>query len=160
MTGWRRGRDEILGMLERGELTQVAAGTELADRLLAAARQHLVSAGLLASSDPALAYAAVHDAIRKALSALLQVQGLRATASGGHLVISDAARAQFGPAMGPILRPVDRIRVTRHQAEYPSPATHTDEDMVRDDIPKAAAVVDFVAKTVPHLTVFDAESSG
>jgi len=69
VTGWTRGRAEILGMIERRELTQVTANAELADRLLATARQHVASARLLAASDPYLAYAALHDAIRKALSA-------------------------------------------------------------------------------------------
>jgi hypothetical protein len=68
-----------------------------------------------------LAYAAVYDAIRKALSALLQAQGLRATTKRGHLAVMDAMHAQFGPSMGAILRPVDRIRVTRHEDEYPRP---------------------------------------
>ena len=68
MSGWARGREEILGMLERREFTQVTANAELADRLLATARQHLASARLLAASDSYLAYAAVYDAIRKALS--------------------------------------------------------------------------------------------
>lgn len=68
MTGWSRGREEILGMIERRELTQVTAGTELAERLLATARQHVASARLLADSDPYLAYAALHDAIRKVSS--------------------------------------------------------------------------------------------
>lgn len=157
MTGWSRGRAEILGMIERRELTQVTANAELADRLLATARQHVASARLLAASDPYLAYAALHDAIRKALSALLQVQGLRATTLGGHLAVMHAVRAQFGASMGAILRPVDRIRVTRHEAEYPGPATYIDEDAVNDDLPKAEAVIEAVAKALPHLPAFSAE---
>jgi hypothetical protein len=104
-------------MLERGELSQITANAELADRLLATARQHLASARLLADTDPYLAYVAVYDAIRKALSALLQMQGLRATTSGGHLAVMHAVQAQFGASMGAILRPVDRIRVTRRSEE-------------------------------------------
>jgi hypothetical protein len=154
VTGWSRGREEILGMIERRELTQVTAGTELAERLLATARQHVVSARLLADSDPYLAYAALHDAIRKALAALLQAQGLRATASGGHLAVTQAVQAQFGTTMGAILRPVDRIRTTRHEAEYPGPTTYIDEDAVTDDLPKAAAIIEAAAKALPHLPVF------
>lgn len=157
MTGWTRGRAEIIEMIERRELTQVTANTELADRLLATARQHVASARLLAASDPHLAYAALHDAIRKALSALLQIQGLRATTSGGHLAVMHAVQAQFGASMGAILRPVDRIRITRHEAEYPGPATYIDEDAVHDDLPKAEAEIEAVAKTLPHLPVFSAE---
>jgi hypothetical protein len=154
VTGWSRGREEILGMIERRELTQVTAGTELAERLLATARQHVASARLLADSDPYLAYAALHDAIRKALAALLQVQGLRATTSGGHLAVTQAVQAQFGTTMGAILRPVDRIRITRHEAEYPGPTTYIDKDAVTDDIPKAEAVIEAAAKALPHLSVF------
>jgi len=146
VSGWRRGRDEILGMIERRELDQVTANTELADRLMATARQHLASAKLLAPSDPYLGYAAVYDAIRKALAALLQVQGLRATTSGGHLAVMQAVYAQFGASMGAILRPVDRIRVTRHDAEYPRQATYIDDQAVMNDIPKAEAIVEAVAK--------------
>lgn len=154
MSSWTRGKAEILGMIERQELAQVTANAELADRLLATARQHVASARLLAASDPYLAYAAVHDAIRKSLSALLQVQGLRATQSGGHLAVTHAVQAQLGASMGAILRPVDRIRVTRHEAEYPGQATYIDEDAVLDDLPKAEAVVEAVAKALPHLSVF------
>jgi uncharacterized protein (UPF0332 family) len=141
-------------MIERGELAQVNANTELADRLLMTARQHLASARLVAASDPYLAYAAVYDAIRKALSALLQAQGLRSTTNGGHLAVMHAVHAQFGPSMGAILRPVDRIRVTRHAAEYPGEATYIDEDAVLEDLPKAEALVEAVAKAMPHLTAF------
>ena len=37
-------------MLERGELSQITANAELADRLLATARQHLAGARLLADT--------------------------------------------------------------------------------------------------------------
>lgn len=100
MSSWARGREEILGMIERGELEHVMASSELAERLLSNARQHVSSADLLAGSDPYLAYAAVYDAIRKALSGLLQIQGLRATTAGGHLAVVHAVQAQFGPSMG------------------------------------------------------------
>lgn len=154
MSGWARGREEILGMLERRELTQVVAESELAQRMLATARQHLVSAQFLAGSDPYLAYAALHDAVRKALAALLQVQGLRATTTGGHLAVQHAAKAQFGSSMGAILRPVDRIRTTRHEAEYPGPATWIDEDTVNDDLSVAQAIVEAAIKVLPHLSPF------
>jgi hypothetical protein len=112
------------------------------------------SARLLATSDPYLAYAAVYDAIRKALAALLQAQGLRATTQGGHLAVVHAVQAQFGPSMGSILRPVDRIRVTRHEAEYPGQATYIDEDTVLDDLPKAEAILEAVAKALPRWRIF------
>jgi hypothetical protein len=82
------------------------------------------------------------------------VQGLRATTSGGHLAVIHAIHAQFGASMGAILRPVDRIRVTRHGAEYPGTATYIDEQAVLDDIPRADAIVEAAAKALPHLTPF------
>lgn len=141
-------------MLDRRELTQVVADAELAERLLATARQHLRSVKLLAADDPYLAYAALHDAVRKALAALLQTQGLRATTTGGHLAVQRAVKAQFGATMGAILRPVDRIRTARHDAEYPTEGTWFDEDTVMDDLPKAQAVVEAAAKSLPILSPF------
>ena len=91
-------------MLERGELSQITANAELADRLLATARQHLASARLLADTDPYLAYVAVYDAIRKALSALLQMQGLRddiRRAPGGHARRAGAVRRVDGRHLAP-----------------------------------------------------------
>ena len=116
---WVRGRDEILGMLERAELTRVVADVGLAERLIASAKRHLTSAEQLSDEDPELAYAAIHDAVRKAMAAMLQAQGLRPTTAGGHLTVQHAVRAQFGSSMGKLLRPVDRIRITRHRVEYP-----------------------------------------
>jgi hypothetical protein len=154
VSGWARGREEIIGMIQRHELTQVVPDPELAGRLLATARQHLVSAELLAADDPYLAYSALHDAVRKALAALLQTQGLRASSTGGHLAVQDAARAQFGTSMGAILRPVNRIRTTRHESEYPGPSTWIDRETVLDDLPAARAVVQAATETLPHLTPF------
>lgn len=154
MTSWQRGREEITGMIQRRELTQVVPDADLAERMIRTARQHLSSAELLAESDPHLAYAALHDAVRKALAALLQTQGLRATSAGGHLAVQHAARAQFGSSMGAILRPVDRIRTMRHESEYPTTTTWIDEDAVRDDLPAALAVVEAADRTLPHLSPF------
>lgn len=151
---WQRGRDEILTLLDRGELTQVVADLDLAQRLLTAARRHVKSAETLCESDPELAYAAVYDAIRKALSAMLQAQGLRPTAEGGHLAVQRAVRAQFGASMGALLRPVDRIRTTRHVVQYPDRETYIDADDVRADLPAAVALIDAAVKAMPHLPVF------
>jgi hypothetical protein len=151
---WQRGRDDILAMLDQGELTQVVADLDLAERLLTAARRHVNSAQTLCDSDPELAYSALYDAIRKALSAMLQAQGLRPTAEGGHLAVQRAAWAQFGASMGAFLRPVDRIRTTRHTIQYPNAETYIDADAVRADLPAAIDLIDATAKAVPHLPVF------
>jgi uncharacterized protein (UPF0332 family) len=151
---WPRGRDEILTLLDHEELTQVVADSELAQRLLAAARRHVTSAETLCGSDPELAYAALYDAIRKAMSAMLQAQGLRPTSAGGHLAVQRAIHAQFGASMGALLRPVNRIRTTRHAVQYPDAETYIDADQVRADLPAAVALVDAAAQAVAHLPVF------
>jgi len=151
---WQRGRDEILTMLDKGDLTQVVADIALAQRLLTAARRHVNSAETVCDSDPELAYTALYDAIRKALAAMLQAQGLRATTEGGHLAVQHAVRAQFGASMGALLRPVDRIRTTRHSIQYPDAETYIDADDVRTDLPAALELIDAAAKAIPHLPVF------
>jgi uncharacterized protein (UPF0332 family) len=105
-----------------------------------------------------LAYSAVYDAIRKSLSALLQIQGLRATTNGGHLAVLHAVHAQFGASMDAILRRVDRIRTTRRAAEHPGQVTYIDEETVLADLPKAEAVVEATAKALPHLSPFTDEA--
>jgi hypothetical protein len=132
------GRAEIERLLETGHLQQVPASREHADRLLAQARRHLASAANTAEDDPEGAYALLYDAARKALWAILENQGLRPTSSGGHLAAHHAVRAQLDPPMGQQLRPYDRMRRHRRDAEYPpadSPAL-TGED-AEDDIPRA-----------------------
>jgi hypothetical protein len=69
-------------MLDRGELAQVVADLDMASRLIASAKRHLRSAELVGEEDPELAYAAIHDAARKAMAAMLQAQGLRPTTAG------------------------------------------------------------------------------
>jgi len=141
-------------MLERGELARVTADLDLATRLIASARRHLNSAVLVSEGDPELAYAAVHDAVRKAMAAMLQAQGLRSTTGGGHLAVQHAVNAQFSSSLGSLLRPVDRIRTTRHASEYPDRDTWIDADAVLADLPAAQGLVDAAEKAIEHLTVF------
>lgn len=156
---WPRGQDEINAMLDSGELGRITADLDLAKHLTAEARRHVKSAEVLASADPSLAYAALHDAIRKSLAAMLQAQGLRATTSGGHLAVQRAVRAQFQASMGTLLRPIDRIRVLRHTLEYPDSPTWLSEDEIRDEIPYASAIVEAAAKAIDHLPVYTAWSA-
>ena len=57
--------------------------------------------------------------------------------------------------MGKILQPFDRMRRQRHDAEYPptdSPAlTPTD---VREDIPKAGAIMDLAQRVLDRMSPF------
>lgn len=81
---------------------------------------HVGSARQSAATDPEGAYTLACDAARRALAAVLQNQGLRATGRGGHTVIHEAVRAQLDPPLGAMLRPFNRMRARRNEVEYRS----------------------------------------
>jgi hypothetical protein len=152
---WEQGRATIDGMIARGELERVPASRAHADSLLAQAHQHLASAQAIAASDATGAYQLVYDAARKALAAVLENQGLRATSRGGHIAVLDAVSAQLDPPLGTILRPVDRLRRRRNQAEYPAagrPGFGSDE--VGRELPKVHEVVEAAAKVLDQMSPF------
>lgn len=150
---WEQGREAIERMLADSELQRVPASREQADRLIAQARTHVSSAMKVCADDPAGGYALAYDAARKALTAILENQGLRPTTRGGHLAVLEAVRAQLDPPMGRMLRQFNRMRTRRHDAEYPptdSPEI-TAEDVLEDRataenlIALAAGVLDEMA---------------
>ena len=95
-------RGEVIErLIDSHELQRVPPSRDHADRLLEQARRHLDAADAIADMDPAGGYALVYDAARKALTAVLENQGLRPTTRGGHVVVYEAVRAQLDlPAHG------------------------------------------------------------
>lgn len=151
---WDKGAAEIAEMVADGWLQEVPASVEGAHLLLAEARRHLTSAELLADPDPQGAYSLLYDAARKGLAAVLQAQGLRATAKGGHVVLQDAMRAQFDPPLGHLFRPFGRMRQRRNQSEYASTENpEVTPEEVRSDLAKARALLDdFCVQAVDLVT--------
>lgn len=152
---WPKGADTVEALVESGELERVEASKDLARSILDDARRHLASARAISATDPLGAYALAYDAGRKALSAILEAQGLRATSKGGHIVLFDAAMAQFDPPLGGIIRPFNRMRARRNQVEYAStsnPIITSDE--VLGDIPKSQDLLDLADKVLPQLDRF------
>lgn len=97
----------------------------------------------------------LYDAARKALTAILENQGLRPTSSGGHLAVYHAVRAQLDPPMGTALRPFDRMRRRRRDAEYPpADALELVPEDVEDDIPKVEEIVGIAAKVLDRMSPF------
>ena len=146
---WDKGRDRIDELVKNGLLQRVPASKEAARHLLEEARRHLRSAEMIADGDPQGAYVLTYDAARKAMAAVFEAQGLRATTAGGHVVLHDAADAQFEPPLGHLFRPFNRMRVRRHQIEYAStenPEVSADE--VRRDLVKAQQLIDGFAVIV------------
>jgi hypothetical protein len=152
---WNQGREAIDRMLADSELQCVPASREHADRLILQARKHLVSANEISEGDPAGGYTLIYDASRKALTAVLENQGLRPTTRGGHLAVYEATRAQLDPPLGQTLRPFDRIRRRRHDVEYPpTDAPQVNPDDVREDAAKAAAIVDLSERVLDQMSPF------
>lgn len=153
MTSWTQGRSKVEELIAAGEIETGAVDVQAAHRLIAQSRTHLESAGLLADSDVELAYDALHAANRKALTAVLSVQGLRATRAGGHTAVYQAVRAQLHPPAGPRLAPYDRIRRTRNQGDYLGQLTANAED-VREDRALSTVIVDTCEQVLSFLPAF------
>jgi HEPN domain-containing protein len=152
---WNQGRETLEQMLAERHLQRVTPSREHADRLLTQARHHLDSSKGLARSDPEGAYVMAYDAARKALTAILENEGLRPTTTGGHRAVYEAVRAQLDPPMGTVLRPFDRMRRTRHEAEYPpTDAPSLTGDDVDEDRQKAEAIVDLATRLLDETGVF------
>jgi hypothetical protein len=157
---WQQGRDTIDGMIARRELEHVPASRSHAELLLAQADRHLGSARAIVDTDATGAYQLLYDAARKALNAVLENQGLRATSRGGHIAVLDAVSAQLDPPLGGILRPFDRLRRRRNQAEYPSAGQpgFSAEDVARD-LPKVEEMVDAARKVLDQMSPFQPGST-
>ena len=142
-------------MLADGELQRVPDSREHADRLLAQARVHVASALKVCDAGPTGGYALAYDGARKALTAILENEGLRPTTRGGHLAVSEAVRAQLDPPMGRILRRFNRMRTRRHDAEYPpidSPEISPAD--VREDQETAESLIELAARVLEEMSPF------
>ena len=155
MTIWDQGRGTIERMLDSNELQKVPASEEHAARLLNEARAHLESSVVTRQNDPEGAYAASYAGARKALESLLAIQGLRRTTRGGHIAVYEATMAQFDPPMGGTIRPFDRMRRRRGEAEYPEIGTPSisQEELVEDGT-RCSAIIDMAITLVPKLPLF------
>lgn len=152
---WNQGRDTIERLIADGHLQRVPPSRQQADRLLTQARGHLSSADAICGHDPAGGYAMNYDAARKALTSVLENQGLRPTSRGGHLAVYEAVRAQLSPPLGDVLTPFDRMRRQRHDAEYPpADSPELTEADVREDIPKATAIVQLAGQVLDQMSPF------
>jgi hypothetical protein len=120
---WQQGRDVVDELLARGRLTRVTSNRDLAETLLAQARAHLASGASVVQSDPAGAFTLVYDAARKALTAILVNQGLRAGGDGAHAVLLEAVMAQLDPPLGAVFRPFSWMRPLRNHTQYPHRST-------------------------------------
>ena len=101
--------------LERVQANMPASGARIGE-----ARKHVRSAHFLAGDDPALAIAACHDAIRKAVTAHMLAAGLRPRGGeGAHRIVLAYARHVLGNVVAADdLTEAEGIRRDRALAEY------------------------------------------
>lgn len=152
---WNQGRAAIERMLASRELERVPASREHEDRLVAQARQHVRSADAICDIPPPAGMSSCTTRARKALTAVLENQGLRPTSQGGHMAVYQAVRAQLDPPMGKTLRPFDRMRRQRNDIEYPPTDTPqmTAAD-VREDLEEAHAIIDLASGVLDEMSPF------
>ena len=117
---WQAGRSTIDALLHDKSLQSVHADRTLADLYLDHARAHLAASRQTIDIDPTGSFQLAYDAARKSLAAILENQGLRATAKGGHWVIEQSTRAQLDPPLGSLVNDFGWMRGVRNASEYPS----------------------------------------
>ena len=152
---WETGRDTVDRLIAADELDQVSASEEMAQFFLEAATKHIDSAELIVAIDPAGSYQLSYDGSRKALTAVLQIQGLRPTHKGGHLVIEHCLKAQFVDTGKDMIAKFSLMRRLRNDSEYPSsPDTAVTEDEAREQIADARTVLEQATKLVEIMPVY------
>jgi hypothetical protein len=108
-------------LVERGRIERVQPDETAGRSELDQARANIASAGSeLHKTNPVLAYTALYDAARLAISAHMRVSGYRVTGGpGAHTRFGEYASAALADqAVGEHLARFDRMRQTRNRIEY------------------------------------------
>ncbi len=139
--GQSNGGDAIEEMISEGLIEGVKSDRPAALAELGMAKVHLASAEQVLEADPTLAYTALHDAARKAISAEMRHRGVRAIGQTGlHVKTFGYARRMFaGLGIDDALGSLERMRKNRHGSQYSVSVITTSQ--VRRDLPHARAIV-------------------
>jgi hypothetical protein len=144
-------RDGVADLIAQRRIEAVRPNPRACAEWINDARRHLASAKLLADSDPRLAYAAVHDAARKAITAHMNANGLRpASGDGSHrAVVAYALERMVGLTDTETLEAIDQLREGRRVAEYgEEPSIRIGPKEVQAAIAVASSVVEAVARSL------------
>ncbi|MBO2450235.1 hypothetical protein J4573_24255 [Actinomadura barringtoniae] len=151
MARWGRGEALVERLLSEGQLQQVQGPAADGEPWLAKARRTHSAAAAVASVDPDSSFVLAYDAARLACTALLAQQGLRPTTTGGHRVVDEVLRAQFGD----VFRPYRALRIRRNELEYPAyPGDSAQEQEADGALANAAKLIDSAEKLLPNLSLF------
>ncbi len=134
---------EIDRMLASRQLERVAVNVEHARAVIVTALRHVETAKVLAdTADLAMAFTAAYDGTRKALMAVLAVNGLRARPVGGAHRNTGLAAAVLMPEASDAIAEFDWMRQVRNSTEYPEDARpEATRDDVRDAIQAGGVIV-------------------
>jgi len=137
--------DSLEHLLATGRLERVPIDQLRSETLLQQARRHLESAAAIADADPPLAYVALYDAARKAISAHMLAQGYRELARrGAHQAVVEYARiALVDRGADAALARLDSLRRNRNRSEYES--WDPQPRVVLTDLAHARSIVEAVA---------------
>lgn len=137
-----RTRPDVATLLRLGRLQQVPTDPMTARARLAVADQHLATARRLLTEelDLEIAYVALYDAARKAVTAAMLVAGLRAANRGGsHEAVAIWCTEVLGPTC-PAAAHFDAVRRRRNRSEYDDLVLGGDDVAV--DLDDAFAIVE------------------
>ena len=148
---WSTGEATVERLLAAGHVERVQGAQADGASWLDRARRGLQAARVLAESAPDSSVVLAYDAARQACVALLAQQGLRPTTVGGHYVVEEVIRAQFGPA----LRAFGGLRRRRNELEYPLfPTEQASAAEAAETLKTAGEIIDAASKLVPSLGFF------
>ena len=148
---WSTGEATVERLLAAGHIERVQGAQADGDSWLERARRSLDAARVLAESAPDSSVVLAYDAARQACVAVLAQQGLRPTTAGGHYVIEETIRGQFGP----VLRAFGGLRRRRNELEYPLyPTEQANAAEAAETLTTTAEIIEAAAKLLPNLGFF------
>lgn len=139
----------IAQLVAQGRLEAIAADLTAAWKRIDEAKTHLESSATLAATDTSLAYVALYDAARKALTAHMQANGYRPTnRTGAHQAVGLYAEATIATGnTKPHIDAFDRMRQIRNRSEYGSQIIG--QQMLSTDLDHAREIVAAVETSLP-----------
>ncbi len=148
---WTIGEADIERLVQAADLQRVTGAQADSAAWIDRARCTLATARSITAADPESAFVLAYDAARHACTGLLAHQGLRPTSKGGHYVVEQAIRAQFGDAF----KPFAALRRRRNELEYPAfPGEHVEEAEITSALATAGSLIDAAGKLLTDLSVF------
>ena len=137
---------EVQRLLAEKKLRAVGPDPETARAEVEVARHHVASADKIMAENPTLAFTALYDAMRKAITAHMRSRGYRVTRGpGAHAKTGEYARAGLDHlGIDSHLDEFDALRDLRNQSEYE--ALSVDLADVHEALGHVTAIVEAVAR--------------